>query len=663
MRRSFVACSVLAFGTFAVAAWRLSHAPGSQPAAVNGVVGRLEGPLHQLMGPPAPERADGPIEAPMRGFRIPTGHIAALSCDAARSIVAQVRGTLAYDAPLVAPRHFAQGVADWLDPHGLWSASPDAPLSPLLLERAADLLAELEQPQGGDCSRMRELGSVMVDWVDELRELFDEAASATNSAPEHESWSDSDGSGDSTFETGTVIRPGRAFAALLGERVSYAQSVLGLAVTPYSEVARARFFPSLSSDQWGDALLAAAIRAYVPLVDPHGAWAPLDEESSVYEVDLEEHPPRRFWERLARAPLGIRIDGAVTPPLMPGDIVLSFAGMTLAGLSVEQIDQLELALAEEKRPFAALVWRTVSTPPDPSAIESKGATLANELLELTVRLPDEPEAVASATRELPVERVGYGSGDVLVVTIGDVRDGLGSELGEALILERNRGGRPIEGVVLDLRGNGGGSTDGAIDALGLFLPGVPLFPMKRRDGAIETDRAPEPPEEMRWAGPVAAFVDPDTASAAEMIAGGLTSYRRGPSVGLPTFGKGCAQEYLDDVAHLGILRLTTLLYSLPDGSAVQRVGLTPTHRFAFVQSAPSGESPLRFPIDREALLPQAPPTWAGPDVRDWSRILGHDPAAGWPTHNGTLGPCKEAAVCRALRLLGGKRIAATTKRH
>ena len=95
---------------------------------------------------------------------------------------------------------------------------------------------------------------------------------------------------------------------------------------------------------------------------------------------------------------------------------------------------------------------------------------------------------------------------------------------------------------------------------------APLFPMARRDGAIEVDRAPEPPLADRWTRPVATLVDGDTASAAEMIAGALSAYHRGPVVGERTYGKGCAQEYLDDDAQEGVVRLTTLLYALPDGT-------------------------------------------------------------------------------------------------
>jgi carboxyl-terminal processing protease len=124
------------------------------------------------------------------------------------------------------------------------------------------------------------------------------------------------------------------------------------------------------------------------------------------------------------------------------------------------------------------------------------------------------------------------------------------------------------------------------------------------------------------------------------------AYRRGPSIGTTTFGKGCAQEYLDDDAQAGVVRLTTLLYALPDGSPVQRVGLTPTIRFPFGTSDGS---------DREAALPHAPPTWRGPDVRDRSVLERADGGASsivWPVHGGNVGPCKDAEVCRALRLLG-----------
>jgi carboxyl-terminal processing protease len=319
-------------------------------------------------------------------------------------------------------------------------------------------------------------------------------------------------------------------------------------------------------------------------------------------------------------------------PLADGDVVLSLDGVAAAGLSYEQAEQLGFAASEARPPATAVVMRHGEKLPITASLGTDTA--------------DSKAASAAADDDdLPIERIAYGDGDAVLVAIHDVRDDLGDELTRALLRERERDGRPIAGVVLDVRGNGGGSTDGAIDALGLFIPGASLFPMRRRDGSLETDRAPEPPAVDRWTGPVAVLVDGDTASAAEMIAGALGSYRRGPVVGTTTFGKGCAQEYLDDDAQAGVVRLTTLLYALPDGTPVQRIGLTPTIRFPFGAIDPA---------DREAALLHAPPTWRGPDVRDRA-VLAHAEdgtwTSTWPAHGGNVGPCKDPDVCRALRLL------------
>jgi carboxyl-terminal processing protease len=321
-------------------------------------------------------------------------------------------------------------------------------------------------------------------------------------------------------------------------------------------------------------------------------------------------------------------EGAAAP-LAKGDVLLSIAGVPIAGLPLEQLDQLGYAAADARAPTAAIVLREGDREPR------------------TIPLGGEPEPPPARDREpLLTDRARFGEDDVLVVTIRDIRDDLGEELAHSLKSARERPEeRPLAGVVLDLRGNGGGSTDGAIDALALFMPGVPLFPMKRRDGTVETDRAPEPPPPERWAGPVAALVDGATASAAEMIAGALAVYKRGPSVGTTTYGKGCAQEYVDDDARAGVLRLTTLLYALPDGSPVQRIGIAPTLRLPF--SAPT-------PNEREGALAHAAPTWRGPDVRE---KLVEQATFSWPSHAGFVGPCKDTDVCRALRALGtgGKR--------
>jgi carboxyl-terminal processing protease len=563
-------------------------------------------------------------------FRLPSGLPAELSCEDARLVVAQVRTRLAYEPEAVSPHALSAGAADWLDPHGLWSAAPDSPIQARIDRRAEDLVAEMESRVGDDCPAARELGGELAKWVAELREKFDVAlAKAT----------DADAAGaceEIPFDAIAYSRPARSFAEELGGRVGSFQKAYGASVKDYVAAARDRFFPNLDADEWGRALLAAAVRAYVPLVDPHGAWAPLDEEESVYEVDLASRPPPRLWDKSERTAVGVTLGEGASAPLAPGDTVLAIAGVTTAGLPLEQLDQLSFAAADLADAPTAVLLRKGDAQPRVLVIEPA----------------DAPAATANEDERLPVERVAYGDGDVAVIAIHDVRDDLGDLLGRTIDHER-QGARPTRGVILDLRGDGGGSTDGAISALGLFIPGARLFPMKRRDGTIETDRAPEPPVDLRWTGPVATLIDGETASAAEMMAGALAVYRRGPSMGTPTYGKGCAQEYLDDEAHAGVLRLTTLLYALPDGAAVQRVGLTPTIGISF---APSDDA------EREATLAHAPPTWRGPDVRDRHVMEDAELESPWPPHGGATGPCKEADLCKALYALGvpaGKNARAT----
>ncbi len=575
-------------------------------------------------------------EARSHVFRLPDGRTPSLTCDTAKVIVAQVRRLLAYAPDAVDARSFADVAADWLDPYGLWSVAPDTPVAAAFASRGRELLAEVEGRGSPDCYTARSLGLELQGWVEGLRRIFDRAR-MENAGGEDALTAASAG----VFEGATITRPARELAATLGRRIGAIERELGPASHPYVDEASARYFPVLDAEGWGRVVLASAVRAYVPSIDPHGAWAPLDEESSVYEVDLEARPPPRLWDKSERTAVGLRIESGAVPPFANGDVVLSLAGIATAGLSFEQTEQLAFAACD-------------SRPPPPAVVARPG-----ERLPVTVWLdavPAEPKTLGLAgddADDLPVERVAFGEGDAVIVSIRDVRDDLGDELTRALLRERERAGRPLAGVILDLRGNGGGSTDGAIDALGLFIPGAPLFPMKRRDGTVETDRAPEPPIVDRWRGPVACLVDGDTASAAEMIAGALAAYRRGPAIGATTFGKGCAQEYTDDEAQAGVLRLTTLLYALPDGAPVQRVGLVPTMRFPFSTEA----------NDREVALEHSAPTWRGPDVRDRAMMKRSEDAtwnAVWPAHGGNVGPCKSAEVCRAVRQLGA--VSATARR-
>jgi carboxyl-terminal processing protease len=390
----------------------------------------------------------------------------------------------------------------------------------------------------------------------------------------------------------------------------------------FADAARGRYFPETDAAAWERAVLVASVRAYVATIDPHGEWVPREEEAALYADDPTLDTGPRLWGDALRTPVGIRLTDDPTPPLELDDLVLIVDGLPTAGLSIEHVDQIARSGADAD----ALLKNVVVLRQGHDRPEAVIVPLSDEL---------DSDAVAG----LDVERVAYASGSVAVVRIPDVPDELGADLAE-VVRELEDGPEPL-GMLLDLRGNGGGSTDGACQALGIFLPGAPVFPLLNRGKLVEVLRASTPRHSSRFDGPVAALVDGRTASAAEMIAGALERYHRGPAVGTRTFGKGCVQEYFDDAAGAGLLRLTTLLYTLPDGSPVQRIGLEPEVPLAAPPSEPEPE--------READLEGALLAQAGPDVRPVRSFEGPP----WPPHRGRVGPCSEGAICSALRRLGG----------
>ena len=565
-------------------------------------------------GEPEPAYED---EDKSPALRPPSGKLASLSCADAAAIVKDERSELAFDAAQPRARDFASSTKDWLDPRGNWAVAPDAPPFAAIDAEAPALLAELGR--GHDCAAALRVGAKLAAWVDAERTRFD-ARARTARGEAGEALTESL---DEKSET-----TARAVTDELADRTGALGRAYGAPIAKYVAIARDRFFPHMTPEAWSEVVLAAEVRAWVSLVDAHGAWAPYGEEASVHDVDLDDEPSPRLWTRAARTVLGVRIDEGASPPLATGDVLLEVDGMSLAGLPVEQLDQLAITAGDSGESFDVVLLR--------------GADRAPRVVRVDPDAPGPPSA-SSRPFDLDVEKVAYGSGEVAIVTVSDVYDDLGELFSRALVRARSPS---LVGIVLDLRDDAGGSTEGAIDLLGAFLPGARLFPMKSKDGSIETDAAPRPPPDEQWTGPVATLVDAGTASAAEMLAGALAAYRRGPSIGTPTYGKGCAQEYLDDDAHAGLLKVTTLLFSLPDGTPVQHVGLKPTIAFPFVNDEVGDE--------REAKLARSPSAWRGPDVRD-AEWLGKTAEFAWPASGGRVGPCADASACKAIALLGEAR--------
>ena len=130
-----------------------------------------------------------------------------------------------------------------------------------------------------------------------------------------------------------------------------------------------------------------------------------------------------------------------------------------------------------------------------------------------------------------------------------------------------------EGIVLDLRGNGGGALDEGILVASTFL--------KKGQLVVTTRGRTQPEQKLEATGdaidpdvPVVVLVDHNSASASEIVTGALRDHDRAEVVGVKTFGKGVFQQ-LEPLRNHGLLKLTVGSYYLPDGENLGGDGIEP----------------------------------------------------------------------------------------
>jgi len=154
----------------------------------------------------------------------------------------------------------------------------------------------------------------------------------------------------------------------------------------------------------------------------------------------------------------------------------------------------------------------------------------------------------------------------------------------------------VDGVIVDLRNNGGGSLAEATDLTGLFIDKGPVVQVKNASGQIEENSDENPG--MAWDGPLAVLVNRGSASASEIFAAAIQDYGRGVIIGEPTFGKGTVQNLvdLDEVAHnekptFGEVKMTIAQFFRINGGSTQLRGVTPDISFPLTVDAKDfGES-------------------------------------------------------------------------
>ncbi len=287
-----------------------------------------------------------------------------------------------------------------------------------------------------------------------------------------------------------------------------------------------------------DELLDEALRAGVESLDDRFS-AYFDPKSFDHFRDVTSGGFEGVGMTVEGVPRGLRIvnifkgSPADRSGLKPGDVILEADSRALAGKTTEQ------ATALIKGPRGTFVTLQVSSDGDRRRVRVK-----RDRVDVPV--------VQSEMRRSGGERIGH-------VALAGFSAGAHAEVRRAVRKLLDDG---AEGIVLDLRDNGGGLLNEAVLVSSIFIPEGTIVSTKGRSrpqrvfeatgAAIDTDV------------PVTVLVNRNSASASEIVAGAIQDRDRGKVVGTPTYGKGVFQE-VRELPNGGALDITVGEYYTPDG--------------------------------------------------------------------------------------------------
>ncbi|HVY41121.1 MAG TPA: carboxy terminal-processing peptidase [Polyangia bacterium] len=293
---------------------------------------------------------------------------------------------------------------------------------------------------------------------------------------------------------------------------------------------------------------------------------------------------------------------ALSGELKAGDRIVAVAQATGATVDVTAMPLtriVQLIRGPKGTPVTLTILPPVGAPGGARTVRLIRAEVQLADQQAKARIIDLPQPNTTPLRVGVIDLPSFYSGK-------DDRGGTGATADVGRLLDKLKA-EQVRGVVLDLRRNGGGSLQEAIDMTGLFIKKGPVVQTRDSSGSVEVgaDRDPS----VRWAGPLVVLTSRLSASASEILAGALQDYGRAVIVGdTATFGKGTVQTIVPlasimDRAGLGhsfdpgALKLTISKFYRPSGASTELRGVasdlvipSPT------EAAPVGESKLVDPL-------------------------------------------------------------------
>lgn len=297
--------------------------------------------------------------------------------------------------------------------------------------------------------------------------------------------------------------------------------------------------------------IETAIDAMLDEVDPYTEFIRAKDRDDFQVISTGEYGGIGSYIQQRNKPVkGVYITGpyenspAAKAGVRSGDRIVAIDGDTVTGWTSDQVS------AKLKGLMGTQLRLTVARPycgPD----SMKHFTITRE----TIKIP-------------PVPYYGVTRGSVGYINLTTFNEHSFQQVRDAVVeLKKNPA---VKSLVLDLRGNGGGLMESAVQIVGLFVPkGTLVVTMRGRDKQSEKSyKTTQDPIDTRI--PLAVLVDGGSASSAEITAGALQDLDRAVVIGSRSFGKGLVQS-VRPLPFDGTLKVTIAKYYIPSGRLIQEI--------------------------------------------------------------------------------------------
>lgn len=293
-----------------------------------------------------------------------------------------------------------------------------------------------------------------------------------------------------------------------------------------------------------DTVMEWSINAMLSRVDPYTTYYPQDDDE-LMEMAQSKYAGIgaviRYNKKLKRAVISEPYEGtpSMKAGLLPGDIIMSIGDTDVEGMLTDKVSNL--LRGEAGTSFLLKVQR-------PGEKKLRTHTITRE----TISIPHLPY-------------FGIHGDDIGYVMLTGFTDGDAQQMRAAVMELKQKGAKAI---VIDLRGNPGGSLEESVDIANIFLPKgkkIVYTQGKMKSMNREYYTRMEPVDTLI---PLAVLVDGTSASAAEILSGSLQDLDRAVIIGAQTYGKGLVQN-IRELPFGGNMKITTGRYYIPSGRCVQ----------------------------------------------------------------------------------------------